>query len=59
MDYRCLVSFFVVPRERSEAMFVFLSHFLATMIGMVTGMILICMIQTSKKRHTSMLNDDA
>jgi len=40
-------------------MLVFLSHFVATMIGMVTGMLMICMVQTSKKRHTRMLNDDA
>lgn len=54
-----MVSFFVVPKERSEAMLVFLSHFMAAMIGMVAGMLMICMVQTGKKRHTRMLNDDA
>lgn len=40
-------------------MLVVISHFVAATIGMITGIMMLCMAQVCKKRHTEMIDDDA
>lgn len=40
-------------------MLVIISHFVAATIGMLAGIMMLCMAQGCKKRHTGMIDDDA